>query len=249
MGIGSWTLSHTLSIRFCSVQLVGGSAAKGESQQSTQQHKRDTTQSQRTRSSRASMGERRSSPDGEVQIVRNSRLPLLETWDGYSLLHQVLIECLTIRIGSPYAYRKSLTHNLLEWDEASSSGTTKTSATVLAWLVSDGELTQVVTNHVWLDFNLNQQTNDERGRQGSTERSTRIDKANVVHGIWRGNHRNVNKIMGGEPRLNCIGCVIRDLVHRIWSWCRYCPCHVVSVRSQNCCLECVVRTWVKLRPL
>jgi len=43
---------------------------------------------------------------------------------------------------------------LLEWDESSSSGTTQTGTSVLAWLIGDGELTQVVSNHIRLDLNL-----------------------------------------------------------------------------------------------
>jgi len=43
---------------------------------------------------------------------------------------------------------------LLERDELGRAGCTNTGATVLDRLVSDGELAQIVTNHIRLDFHL-----------------------------------------------------------------------------------------------
>ncbi len=43
---------------------------------------------------------------------------------------------------------------LLEWNEAGRMGGTNTWLTVLDRLVCDGELSQIMSDHFWLDFNL-----------------------------------------------------------------------------------------------
>ena len=47
-----------------------------------------------------------------------------------------------------------MTSALLEWDESGGVSGTDAGATVLHGLVSDGEFTEVVANHLGLDFNL-----------------------------------------------------------------------------------------------
>ena len=43
---------------------------------------------------------------------------------------------------------------LLEWDKSGAVGGTDTGPSVLDWLVGDGELAQIVTNHLGLDLDL-----------------------------------------------------------------------------------------------
>ena len=52
-------------------------------------------------------------------------------------------------------FHSRIVPHLLEGHEASSGGTTESGASVLAGLVSDGELGKVVANHVGLHLNLN----------------------------------------------------------------------------------------------
>lgn len=63
-------------------------------------------------------------------------------------------------------------YNLSQWDE---SGRSVTGSTVSDWSVGDGELTQVVTNHLWLDFN-------------SVENLTVVHTNNRADHFWHNNH-------------------------------------------------------------
>ena len=45
-----------------------------------------------------------------------------------------------------------------QWNETRRVGSSNTRATVLDWLVRDGEFAEIVANHLGLDFNLD---NDE----------------------------------------------------------------------------------------
>lgn len=64
------------------------------------------------------------------------------------------------------------TQNLSQWDK---SGRSVTSSTVSDWGVSDGEFTQVVTNHLWLDFN-------------SVENLTVVNTNNRTDHFWDNDH-------------------------------------------------------------
>lgn len=61
---------------------------------------------------------------------------------------------------------------LFQWNE---SGRSVTGSTVSDWGVGDGELTQVVTNHLWLDLN-------------GVENLTVVDTDNGADHLWDNNH-------------------------------------------------------------
>ncbi|ODQ78264.1 hypothetical protein BABINDRAFT_162918 [Babjeviella inositovora NRRL Y-12698] len=62
--------------------------------------------------------------------------------------------------------------NLTQWHE---SGSVVTGLTVSNWSVSDGEFTQVVTNHLWSDVNL-------------VERLTVVNTDDGTDHLWNNNH-------------------------------------------------------------
>ena len=81
-----------------------------------------------------------------------------------------------------------MTSALLERDESGGVSGTDTGATVLHGLVSDGEFTEVVANHLGLDFNLgdekcNGDDNDIRGPREKTMRYEISSKSAPDHRV------------------------------------------------------------------
>ena len=73
---------------------------------------------------------------------------------------------------------------LLEWDKSGAVGGTDTGPTVLDWLVGDGELAQVVSNHLWLDLHLGEDlpvvdTNNGAGHLGDHHHVPQVGLHNI----------------------------------------------------------------------
>lgn len=88
------------------------------------------------------------------------------------LLSQYILACHIHRPTVPSLILVLLYDSLSQWDE---SGRSVTGLTVSDWGVGDGELTQVVANHLWLDLN-------------GVENLTVVNTNQRANHLWDNNH-------------------------------------------------------------